>query len=165
VSRDACIVCVCVCIHACYPLWITSMGHVRLNLSSLVGGDRVECSLKVYRGSKGIAPFILILSARRRLVVNFAPRPLYLRETNSRYPLNRRLVGPQTFWRREKFLAPPLPPGFESNHRLHYPGFHECFCLIGNVRVLVSVGIIWFSKFNFLVTSISIVGISKCSCS
>ena len=61
-----------------YPLWTTSLGHAWLKLSSLVGGDRFECALKVYRRSRGIAPFILILGARRRLVVNFAPRAALL---------------------------------------------------------------------------------------
>jgi hypothetical protein len=142
-----CMICVLRCVHhVCvyiyahaYPLWTTSLGHVCLKLSSFVDGDRFECALKVYRRSRGIAPFILILGARRRLVVNFA----LLRETNSRYPLNRRLVGPKTFCRREKSLAPYPHPGFESSHRIHYPGFHEWFCLIGNVRVLISEDIIW----------------------
>jgi len=71
---------VCVCIYTymhAYPLWSTSLGHVWLNLSSLVDGDRFECALMVYRRSRGIVPFILNLDARRRLVVNFAPRPIY----------------------------------------------------------------------------------------
>jgi len=49
-------------------------------------------------------------------------------------------LGPRRFGE-EKNVLPP-PSGFESIHRLHYPGFHESFCLIGNVRVLISVGII-----------------------
>jgi hypothetical protein len=42
-------------------------------------------------GGGGIAPRILDLGTRRRWVASFAPRPLY-----PRYPLDRRLGGPQS---------------------------------------------------------------------
>jgi hypothetical protein len=37
-------------------------------------------AMKSYSGRRGIAPFILNLGSRWRLVVNFTPRPLYLQE-------------------------------------------------------------------------------------
>jgi hypothetical protein len=47
-------------------------------------------------GSGGISPHILDLGIRWRLLVSFRPRSLYLRGKSPRYPLNRRLCGPQS---------------------------------------------------------------------
>jgi hypothetical protein len=56
---------------------------------------------KAYRESRSKALFILYFIARGRSVVNIMPQP----GKERRHPLNRRLGGPQTFWRREKYLA------------------------------------------------------------
>jgi hypothetical protein len=49
--------------------------------------------MKAYWGSGGIAPRILDFVTRRRGVVSFTPRPLYLQGKSPCYPLNRRLIG------------------------------------------------------------------------
>ena len=51
--------------------------------------------MKAYGGCRGIAPLILNIGTRWRLVVNFMPRPLYSVK-EPRCPLNRRLDGPQS---------------------------------------------------------------------
>jgi hypothetical protein len=61
-----------------------------------------------YRGSRGIAPVILIIGTRSRGVVSYTPRPLYPGKA-PRYPFYRRLVS--TLWRREIYLFPVS--GFE----------------------------------------------------
>jgi len=62
--------------------------------------------MKTYRSSGGIAPLILDLNTRWRWVVYFTSRLLYPRE-RTRYSLNTRLVGPQSwsFWRRRSFAS------------------------------------------------------------
>jgi hypothetical protein len=66
-------------------------------------------AMKAYRESRGVAPLILNLSITWRRVGNFTSRSHYPR-TEPRYPLNRRLRGPQSrcgrFWRREIYPAP-----------------------------------------------------------
>jgi hypothetical protein len=60
-------------------------------------------------GSECIDPRILDLGTRWRWVVGFTPRPLYSRGKNTRYPLDRRLCGPQSRSGRrgeEKILDP-----------------------------------------------------------
>jgi len=52
--------------------------------------------MKVYWGSGGIFPLILDLGNRWRWVVIFTPRPLYPQGNNPQYPLDRRMVGPQS---------------------------------------------------------------------
>jgi hypothetical protein len=44
---------------------------------------------------------ILDLGSSWIKVVSFTPRPLYTRGNILRFPLDRRLAGPQTTWRRE----------------------------------------------------------------
>jgi hypothetical protein len=56
--------------------------------------------MKTYWGSRDIAPRILNLGAKWRLVVSFTPRPLYSRGKNTRYALDTRLGGPQSQSRR-----------------------------------------------------------------
>jgi hypothetical protein len=51
---------------------------------------------KTYRGSADIATTILNLVTRRKLVVNFTPQPFYPGGKRSQYPLDRRLIGPQS---------------------------------------------------------------------
>jgi hypothetical protein len=53
-------------------------------------------SMKTYSGSGGIASRILDLGTRWRLVVSFTSRPLYTKGKSTRYPLDRRLGGPQS---------------------------------------------------------------------
>jgi hypothetical protein len=52
--------------------------------------------MKVYWGSEDIAPNILDLSTRGRLVVSFTPWPLYPQGKSPWYPSYRRLGGPQS---------------------------------------------------------------------
>jgi hypothetical protein len=66
--------------------------------------------MKTYGGSGCIAPYFLDLSTSWRWVVSFTPRPLY-----PRYPLYRRLGGPQSqsgWLEKWKFLT---LPGLELN--------------------------------------------------
>jgi hypothetical protein len=53
--------------------------------------------MKAYWRSGGIAPRILDLGSRWRWVVSFTPRPLYSQGKSSRYPLDRKLNGPQSW--------------------------------------------------------------------
>jgi hypothetical protein len=52
--------------------------------------------MKAYRGSGGLAQRIFDLGTRWNWVVSFTSRPFYLQEESPRYPLNRRLSGPQS---------------------------------------------------------------------
>jgi hypothetical protein len=52
--------------------------------------------MKSYWGSGSIDPRILDLVTRWRSVVSFIPRPLYPKGKSPRYPLDRRLGGPQS---------------------------------------------------------------------
>jgi hypothetical protein len=53
-------------------------------------------ALKAYWGSGGIAPCILDLRTRWKWVVSFTPQLLYPQGKCPRYPLDRRLGGPQS---------------------------------------------------------------------
>jgi hypothetical protein len=52
--------------------------------------------MKTYWGSGGITPHILDFGTTWRKVLSFTPRPLFSRSQNPRYPLDRRLGGPQS---------------------------------------------------------------------
>jgi len=67
--------------------------------------------MKTYWGSRDIAPRILNLGAKWRLVVSFTPRPLYSRGKNTRYALDRTLGGPHSRSGRdgEEKNSQPLP--------------------------------------------------------
>jgi len=52
--------------------------------------------METYWRSGDVAPLILNLGTRWRIVVSFTPRPLYSRGEIPRYPLDRRLDGPQS---------------------------------------------------------------------
>jgi hypothetical protein len=70
--------------------------------------------MKTYWGG-GIAPRILDLDTRWKWVVSFTPQPLYRQGKSPRYPLDRRLGGPQSRSGRggeEKNFQPP--PGIEA---------------------------------------------------
>jgi hypothetical protein len=68
-------------------------------------------AMKVYWGSVGTIPRILELGTRWRRVVSFTPRPLYAQGKSPRYPLMRRLGGPQSRYRTggEEKNSHPLP--------------------------------------------------------
>jgi hypothetical protein len=68
-------------------------------------------AMKTYWGSGGVAPRILNLGARWRWVVSFMTHTLYVRRNNPRYPLDRRLCGPQSRSGRggEEKSSHPLP--------------------------------------------------------
>jgi hypothetical protein len=71
------------------------------------------CAMKTYWDG-GISTRILHLVTRKRWVVSFTPRPLYPQGKSPRYPLARRLGGPQSRSGRcdeEKNSQPP--PGIE----------------------------------------------------
>jgi hypothetical protein len=66
--------------------------------------------MKTYLRNGGIAPHILDLGTRWRLVVTFTPRPLYLQGKSPWYSLDRRLGEPQSRSGRdgeEKNYQPP----------------------------------------------------------
>jgi hypothetical protein len=78
-------------------------------------------------------PHFLDIGTSWRWVVSFTPRPLYPRGKSPRYPLDRRLGGPQPVWtilRRENSWPPPglelrslgHPARSLSLYRLLYPG-------------------------------------------
>jgi hypothetical protein len=66
--------------------------------------------MKAYRRKRRIAPLILNLDIRWRLL-DITPRPIYFRET-TRYPLNRRL-GKASLEVLKKGKYPLHLPGFE----------------------------------------------------
>jgi hypothetical protein len=83
-------------------------------------------------GSGYIDPHFLDLGTSWRWVVSFTPRPLYPRGKGPRYPLDRRLSGPQSQSGRrgeEKILdhtgtgtpTPGRPARSQSLYRLSYP--------------------------------------------
>jgi hypothetical protein len=67
--------------------------------------------MKAYWGSVDVAPHILDLGTRLRWVVSFTHRPLYPPGKSHRYPLDRRLGGPQSRAGRggEEKNSQPLP--------------------------------------------------------
>jgi hypothetical protein len=67
--------------------------------------------MKANLESRDIAPLILDLGTRRRWVVSFTPRLLYPQGNSPRYPLDRRLGGPQSRSGRggEEKNSQPLP--------------------------------------------------------
>jgi hypothetical protein len=91
--------------------------------------DKVASVLWKHMGEYGYSSSILDLVIRWRWVVSFRPLPLYLRGKSPRYPLDRRLRGPQSPPKRceeEKNLAlPGIEPGPSSPllYQLSYPDF------------------------------------------
>jgi hypothetical protein len=97
-------------LHAWLP-WITDI-YVKVKVFMCLTKRRH--AMKTCWGSGGIAPCIINLVARWRWVVSFTPRRLYPRGENRRYPLVRRLGGPQSQFGRggkEKNFQPL--PGIE----------------------------------------------------
>jgi hypothetical protein len=90
--------------------------------------------MKTYWGCEGIAPRIFYLDTRWRWVVRFTHLPLYPQGKNPRYPLDRRLGGPQSWSGRggeeknsqpQSGLEPPNPDHparCQSLYRLSHPG-------------------------------------------
>jgi hypothetical protein len=81
-------------------------------------------------GSGCIDPYFLHLGSSWRWVVSFTPQPLYPRGKSTRYPLDRRLGGPQNrsgYVKKRKFLTLPglerrslgRPARSQSLYRLH----------------------------------------------
>jgi len=58
--------------------------------------------MTVYGGNGGIAPFFLNLGNRWRLVVNFAPRPLYLRKGTMKQDA---VWRPQSLWTQKRKIS------------------------------------------------------------
>jgi hypothetical protein len=81
-------------------------------------------AMKTY-WSGGVAPHILDLGIRRRWVVNFAPRQFYTQGKSPRFPLDRRLGGPQSLSenvgeaKNSQFL-PEIEPRSSSLNRIKY---------------------------------------------
>jgi hypothetical protein len=108
--------------------WIFKKVKVKLSLCLTKHHD-----VKMYWESGGIQTFF-DLGTRCRWVVSFTPRPLYPQGKNPRYPLDRRLGGPQSRFGHsveEKNSQPS--PGIETRssdhpahsqslYRLSYPG-------------------------------------------
>jgi hypothetical protein len=70
--------------------------------------------MKANWGSGGMAPRILDLGTRWRWVVSFKPRTFYSQGKNPRYPLDRRLGGPQIWSGRDgEEKNSQLPPELE----------------------------------------------------
>jgi hypothetical protein len=90
-----------------YDLNYEIMANIRVQLEPI---EIVPVqAMKAGRGNRGVAPPILNLGVRWRCVVNIMPRPLYPREitpvpTEQKAERAPELV--ETFWRREKSLAP-----------------------------------------------------------
>jgi hypothetical protein len=73
--------------------------------SSMIGFEKLERKFPCFNwtprhegvlGNGGIALRILDLGTRLKWVVIFTPRPLYSQRKSPRYPLDRRLGGPQS---------------------------------------------------------------------
>jgi hypothetical protein len=80
---------------------------VKLSLCSFLTEHH---AIKACWGSGGIAPRILDLGTRWRLVVSFTPRPIYPQGN----PLDRRLSGSQSwFWRGGEYKISQSLPGLE----------------------------------------------------
>jgi hypothetical protein len=105
-------------------------------------------------GERCIEPVFFDLGTSWRWVVSFTPRPLYPRGKSPRYPLDRRLGGPQGRSRRlEKriFLTLPglelrphgRPARSQSLYQLHYPG-----CRGNYVSVEILLRVIFISVLN-----------------
>jgi hypothetical protein len=92
------------CLRSFVALVITIQRNSLWNAVTVMNEVKVKSSLcltkhhamKAYWGSGGIAPLILHLGTRGRWVVSFTPLPLHPRRKNLRYPLHRRVGGPQS---------------------------------------------------------------------
>jgi hypothetical protein len=72
---------------------LTNWAKVKVKLSLCLTKHH---AMKTYWESGGIAPRVLDFGTRWRRVVNFTPRPLYPHGKSPRYPLDRRMGGPQS---------------------------------------------------------------------
>jgi hypothetical protein len=82
-------------------VWGTQLGENPLVTCSHCSEAMVLCLtkhnvMKIYWRTGGIAPPILHLCTRWKWTVSFMPRPLYPQGKSPRYPLDRRLGGPQS---------------------------------------------------------------------
>jgi hypothetical protein len=93
-------------------LYLMKIAKVKVKLSLCLTKHH---AMKTYWGSGSIAPRILDLCTRWRWVVSFTHRSLYPQGKSPWYPLNKKLVGPQSRSGRggeEKNSKPP--PGIEA---------------------------------------------------
>jgi hypothetical protein len=68
-----------------------------------------------------IDPHFLDLGTIWRWVVSFTPQPLYCREKSSRYPLDRRLDGPESLWTTWRTERSWLYRDSNSDHSVFQP--------------------------------------------
>jgi hypothetical protein len=98
--------CICVIGYQWHDAW-----EVKVKLSLCLTKHH---AMKTYYGSGGIASRILDLGTRWRWVVSFTSRPLYPQGKSPRYPLDRKLGGPQSrSGRGGQEKNSHLPPGIE----------------------------------------------------
>jgi len=100
-----------------WSTWLTSAHVSTVKVSLCFNWVRHHESVL---GSGGIAPRILDLGTRWRWVVSLTTRPLYTRNKSPRYPLDRKLCGPQSLSGRGDEKSPVtasaenLTPVFQS---------------------------------------------------
>jgi hypothetical protein len=115
---------------------------------SLQCKEKVNCTLvqalrlcrgrTVHRGSRGIALLFHDYSTRRGWGVSVTPRQLFT-PGKTRYPLWRRLGGPQGRSGQVRKISPPtgirspdLPASSQSLYRLRYPAHFVIMCRLFN---------------------------------
>jgi hypothetical protein len=109
-------------------------------------------------------PNFLYLGSSRRWVVSFMPLPLYPQGKSSRYPLDRRLGGPQSRCGRHgetKIFAPPglkprslgRPARSQSLYRLRYHSYKKNVVTLNNYDFPTRLG---STKSAVLVYSLSV---------
>jgi len=76
-----------------FILYVLIAQHLKVKLSLFLTEHH---AMKTYWESGGRDPRILNVGTRRRKVFSFTSRPPYPRGNNPRYPLDRRLDGPQS---------------------------------------------------------------------
>jgi hypothetical protein len=92
---------------------------------------------KTYSGSVGIAPRNLDFGTRWRWVVSFTLRPLYPQGKSPRYPLDKRLGGPQSRSGHSGEENNSQPP--ESNPRTNlYPSRYTDWAIAAVGRIVVA---------------------------
>jgi hypothetical protein len=84
------------------------MVKVKVNLSLCLNNEAP--GHEGVRGSGCINPHFLDLGISWRWVVSFTPRPIYPRGKSPRYPLNKRLCGPQSRSGKNIFPLPGIEP-------------------------------------------------------
>jgi len=123
------------------------MAYVKVKVKfTLVHALRFCTCRTAHRGSRGINLFFLDHGTRWRWVVSVTPRPLFTPRGKTRYPLYRRLGGPQDrSGRVRKILptptwirSPDRPARSQSLYRLRYPAHLKAY-VDGGVTVFVRI--------------------------